>query len=119
KVHMNSFWELIQSHDIVALLMLILFLQMFGRMMADPAGRLHFWSKRIGGIAFWLYAIKRLSEEGLGEPSQICEIGFRGLLAAGIVQGFTLIAVAPATILQTKLTDAWRGTMNCLGKWWS
>ena len=82
---MNSFWELVESHDILALLMLVLFLHLIGQKMADPAGHLHIWSKRIGGIAFWLYALKRLSEEGLGEPLQICEIGFRGLLAAGIV----------------------------------
>ncbi len=114
---MNSFWELIQSHDIVALLMLVLFLHLIGREMADPAGSVRFWARRIGGIAFWLYAIKRLSEEGLVEPLQICEIGFRGLLAAGIVQGFALIAIAPAAILQKKLADVWRVTTSHVGNW--
>lgn len=116
---MNSFWELVESHDILALLMLVLFLHLIGQRMADPAGRLHIWAKRIGWIAFWLYALKRLSEEGLGEPLQICEIGFRGLLAAGIVQGFTLIAVTPVAILQTKLRDAWRGTTSHAANWWT
>ena len=116
---MNSFWELIHSHDIAALLMLAMFLQLIGRTMADSAGRLHVWARRIGGFAFWLYAIQRLSEEGLVEPWQICEIGIRGLLAGGIVQGFALIATAPVSIALTKLADAWLGATIQIGRWWS
>ena len=114
---MNSFWELIQSHDIVSLLMLVLVLHLISQAMANPAGRLHFWARRIGGIAFWLYAIKRLREEGFVEPLQICEIGFRGLLAGCIVQGFTLIAVTPVSIVLKKIADAWRGTTFHIGNW--
>lgn len=105
---LQQFLELVESHDVLALMLLIGIVRLVGGIWGTDDSRLRQVAARCGYAVFLLYSINRISQEGIVDPLALCGIAARGILAAGVIHGTALLLLAPLIRVWKLASDASR-----------
>lgn len=100
---MELVWNLCNTDDLGALLILAVLTTVIGHVMSGENAKACRLSWRFGGGTFLLLSAVRILEDGADEPFEMCGIALRGIVAGTFVAGLTMIVMAPLKELDTQL----------------